>query len=251
MRAPMSSNLAAVLIISTCALVISSCRAVEELDETIALLGDDDYDVREAATDRLGNCPAGYARVLLKLSDAVNSDLEVKNRLKQSARMVFERKIGAKDDRWLALHGTLGISYQAHYSAARNEETSREREAIGMAVTWIENSGPSEQKLQVWDVITEVDGVNAANRDLDQMVKPGKEYELTVLRYEDTKSISERDYIDSADSNFKKLKIKVAAGWRKSDAVDQEFAKSLMESLWVDFLEAFKSRDNVKFAVLK
>jgi len=236
-------------LIPVCLIILQSAVAFEDLDRAIMRLGAEDYDEREAATEELGTLSAGYARVFLKLSSAIK-DPEIRDRLGLAARKIFERQMGAKDERWLRLHGSLRISYQPHFLATfRGGE--KEREPLGMAVCWVDSDGPSDNRLRIWDVITQIDGVKLGARDIDQLVKPGGAYELTVRRFADKALISERDYVTAEDSEFEELKIKVVAGWRSPHQVDQESARGVMTMLWQEFLEDYQNPQDGKYAALK
>jgi len=216
----------------------SSLRAIE-LDDAILRLGAEDYDEREAATEYLGSMSAGYARLFLKLASSI-SDPEIRDRLNAAAKMIFERQIGAKDERWLRLHGSLGISYHVHY-LEKISEGGKDREALGMAVSWVDENGPSDNRLQTWDVITEINGVKLGARDIDQLVKPGTQYELTVRRYTNSTLIAERDNVSSDETGYHEFKVSVTAGWREAHQVDQDSAQAIMTVLWREFLDEYQN----------
>ncbi len=228
-----------------------SVAALDDLEETILKLSDPDFDLREEATEKLGACPSGYERVFLKLSDAVKSDPEIKTRLVEAARRVFQRSIGAKDERWLRFHADLGMAYQMHYTYEFDPNSSRPREAMGLAVSAVDNDGPSGSAVQTWDLITEIDGKDIRRNDIDQQLRAGQEHELTLRRYKAIDAIKERGAINPDDSGYTVLKVKVRAAWKNRGNVDECEAQALMAALWNEFLKDYNDPASQNFASLK
>jgi hypothetical protein len=237
------------LLWTLCFVFVESVSSMEELDHSIMQLGSDDFEEREAASAELGVLAAGYARVFLKLAASIDNDLEIKDRLFKAAKSIFEKKIGSKDERWLKIHGALNISYQPYY-VTQSIDGKTNREFLGMAVSWVDKEGACDKHLQKWDVITAIDGVAMGNRDLDSLVKPGTSYELTVRRYVTVTTLENKTEI-AADESFEEHKIKVTAGWRAPQNVDQYYARVLMDRLWKDFLAEYRNPFNLEFSALR
>lgn len=215
----------------------------DNLDELILRLGDEKFDAREAATEQLGSYPAGYARVFLKLSSAVH-DLEIRDRLNAAARKVFERRIGARDDRWLRMHGTLGITGQLYFTA--DEPRNGERALLGLVIGWVDVCGPSEGRLESWDVIVSADGA-AAGGDLMERIKAGAEYQLSVRRYKNIEGIRAHGFSPS-DKDYQTFSVKVRAAWKEKTQVNRDEAAELMETMWREFLQDFRNPDSRSLA---
>lgn len=217
-------------------LMSTECQALDNIDQIIDKLGDNDFDVREDALEKLGSLSAKYSRAFLRRGEKLKDDPEIRERLFIAAKKIFESKIGGTDERWLQLWGTLGISYRLLYTYEYDDNWQRPREPMGLIITWVDKEGASDGPLNRWDLITEIDGVAVAKDILSERVRAGAGYALTVKRYTHIDTIGDTGYIDPTDNDFKVLQIKINAGWKAQSEVDQSVAYALMESMWKEFL---------------
>lgn len=143
-------------------LFLASACAAQDVDHLIKLLSDDDFDIREQATEKLGHLHRNYAARLYKLSFVVEP--ETKMRLRTAVHQIVERQIVQKDDRWIRLHGWLGIEYSNVYSGMEGHDEAsymrwcRDRTVESYVIRWVSIDSPAADKLCNRDEITEVDG---------------------------------------------------------------------------------------------
>lgn len=233
-------------------------------EDLIKQLADDNYDIREMATDKLGNTVASnIEKFLLMAID--EKDAEVQMRLRSAARLIYERSVLRTENSWRDLHGTLDYEGQVRYSIKEQEPPDRPPENIvegamekikeyyqreyveeGICVDWIPEGSPLEGKLERWDMIEKID-----DRGLyETAFRADKEYELTVRRYKEPEKMytNENDcYVDKSNKDYEVLKIKIKAGWKSDEKVDQQKAHELREFLWREHLNTL-GRKNDKLA---
>lgn len=97
------------------ALLMPACLAFD-LNSAIHQLGDEDFEVRQAATTAIAK---GWHRdsieTLLTLAEKAD-DPEVASRLRQACRLIYDREVTSMTDRWLELHGKLPFSAEYRYN---------------------------------------------------------------------------------------------------------------------------------------
>lgn len=192
-------------------LFLTSACAAQDVDHLIRLLNDDDFDIREEATEKLGHLHRNYACKLYRLSFVVEP--EVRIRLRRAVHQIVERQIIQKDDRWLRLHGAIGVEYESIYPDPPDTAVGRggggseqeyrayyqwyrDRKAIGYKVSWIKIDSPAEDKLFWHDTIIEIDGRSITNVENDTLstygwLKLGKTLTLKVKRYKNHEKFDE------------------------------------------------------------
>jgi hypothetical protein len=223
------------LLVPCAALTVPAFAGEKNAKGVIQRLTDDDFEVREAASRELESFPKEFAARFLNLSSAANTDQEAGERLVAAARYIFEHQIATADERWRRLYGHAGLSYERVYNEERYQPTARLRSLIGLAVSWVDERGPSAGKLKRWDVITHIDGVSVRERDIDTALLAAGEHELTLWRYRESDAIGTRDFIDPYDTDFEVLKVKLIAGWKDAEQVSQSKRADLLARLWQDY----------------
>jgi hypothetical protein len=162
-------------------ILICSGAAAESASELLPLLSDDDFEIREAATERMGNLPGEYLPILKTLS-AEAPDPETRCRLRRVIRLVWERKVFAQTRRYLLLHGTAGFQYEFYY-AIDIDPNGGFRSGTALKVTSVD-ADALKQLLTIGDIVSLIDGHSvdsfAGGEPRYGFFAPGTRHVLTV-----------------------------------------------------------------------
>lgn len=145
--------------------------AESDLDKLVLALASEDFDVRESATNLLGDFPVAYAKIFIRLSVSFKSDdPEVEWRLKAAAKLIFERKVLPNDERWRRTMAKVEMQF------------SRTGDAL-----IVENAYGDWDLMRQGDMITHIDGKPLCELEKDVyfgwgVFRANSKVELTVRR---------------------------------------------------------------------
>lgn len=232
------------------ALTTTALAAAEmDIEKSIQALGDEEFKVREEASNELAKLPKEYAKILLERSRQ-ETDIEVSSRLLNAAKRIFMTKIVAEDESWLSLHGEFGATVVCYYESfvrkvnKNYEEADKalaaakdlpERDVWVVRVTSLDSD--ADKKLKACDVIISVDGKDISAFDMHHII-PGKKYKLTVMR--PTVEPKESDYGDGTirgryPEEYERLEIEVVGSRKDDRALDYDRIDELELKLWRAF----------------
>lgn len=169
-------------------------------------LGNEDFDLRESATEALCRFPDSEANHFYILYQTYKTiDPEISERLLSiCANLIFQRSY-KENSNIKGLLGTIGVGYQKVYIGNRGEDyLKKATEALDGQPLWvamitqIDLWGPSNEKLKDRDCILRV-GDNT-DRDLLPQFQPDKEYTFLVLRFKDSDAVVKNNCITDADA---------------------------------------------------
>jgi len=229
-------------ILAIIALFISSVLA-SELDDTIILLGNEEFEIREKASEKLNLYPEEYAKKFLDMSNDAK-DPEIRYRLRGAAKQVFARTIVSKTDEWLLLHGDLGLEFNR--ASSYRQEVDAENNTTNVYETiFIVNFMNSEivgDKIKQWDVIKSIQGIDLQQSGYDTTVKAkmGVEYEVVIHRYKKTDGI-ENGQFDPTDKEFEEIKIKLKVGVKDERFVNPLDEMRIIDCEWKKFCEEYSN----------
>jgi hypothetical protein len=220
----------------------------DEIKAKIALLEDDDFDVRENATHFLGDkLPEEYCVKLLDM--AIASDLpETRARLVLAAKVIFFRTKLPREDEWKYLHGDCGTEFHEFYGGEMvpdpNAQGTRfRREFHGMAVSYDDKDG----KLKQGDVVMEVNGKTIGYSSYEgeaetpyeaakELKKAGEKLKLKIKR----QKMVEKDGVLEGTEEWSELEVEVTVGWKETNSLsswEMDQAYSVYENRWKGFLK--------------
>lgn len=216
----------------------------EDLPKLLIQCDSEDFDVREQATFKLGQFPAEYVEKFLTMAETEQNP-EVGYRLKYAARLIFEKKIGSKDDRWRYFHGTLELTGQLVWVTKETHLDAdfpyyhTECEVLGMLVSWVNDvDGPGKDKIRQSDLILSIEGssLNPIN------VKADGEYVVHIRRYKSLKYIEDHNTIDpnATEKDYDEFTVTVTASWLDRRFINEYAEQDLMTKLWLEYLEGRK-----------
>lgn len=207
-----------------------------ELDDLVKLLTSEDFDVRQTATEKLGNFPPEYAKTYLQMS-VKEKDPEVRYRLRLAAEMVYLNKHLDKNAEWRKLNGTMPFNGARWYSQTGNTTLYgmvHEYVCKGFVVTYVDET--ADKILKPGDVITECDKVKPD--DLPCGIAE-EEYELSIRRYTDQTVVDEviTKHAPPEEGAHTEIKIKVKGVWKPEYERSAKQQFELYDRLWKAFIE--------------
>lgn len=271
--------IAALALLATCSFAADAAEKamddVEVVNGLVKRMADEDFDVREAATEEASLMPLKWAKVLAKLATGYGpTDPEVAQRLKVAVIRLFVKRVLPTDDRWIRLHSRLDADMSVAYG------DSWVLRMLGIAEDILEDNGKGEddpdyrkwrhyaaacrnkilvvtgswgtlnETLNTWDVVTKIDGKSITDAYDDPsgramagwgMYKAGQEYALTVRRPKNPDAISQRGCISGDDEFFPEVIIKVKAVAEDDPVRAGRTSDSLLETVascaWREFVE--------------
>lgn len=203
-------------------------------------LGDDDFEIREAASAALARYPAEWARTFMLLA-AQQDDPEVSYRLRLAAKAIFINTTVVKSVEWRTLHGCFpfgGDPTNVFQIEELGSDQSPNRRCTYVStvylVLWVDDS--VKDKVHSRDVITSFsDGVYGS----DIKVAAEDEYTLHIQRYKDPESVAkDTTYVDVANTAYDPVEVRVKAIWKDPRLVSWLDEDKLINTQW----EAFRNR---------
>lgn len=200
-------------------------------------LGDEDFEVREAASAKLATYPAEWVKTFMLLA-VQQDDPEVAYRLKLAAKQVYINTVITKSKEWRTLHGCFPFGGD-HTNVFQVEERGADQNpsrvttyiTSGYLVLWVDDS------VKPWihsrDFIMECsDGVYWS----DIKVAAGDTYTLSLRRYKDPESVAKDcTYVDDANKDFETVEVKVTAVWKDPRLVPWMEEDKIISSQWAAF----------------
>jgi hypothetical protein len=226
-------------------LFVSSLLAEEPLNDLIKKLGNDDFDIRVEATNKLGEYPAEFSKKFIEIS-TTSDDPEIKARLEQAARLIFKKKIINQYDEWLLMHGSFCIDgHEVHQLKPQDKNKDEELQkpeqhygynetiSIGIFVNWVYEGGSSDGKITRWDIIEEVEGLNI-NQVIyyQKSIKVGQEYKLKLRRYKEADEILKDGYVNP-EIKYETITLTLKAGYKNADPAEEQ---KLIDRLWLKYI---------------
>lgn len=239
-------RLLALLLLAICC----SAFAEDDTDNLIKQLGDNEFDLREKATAKLSQYPEEYIEKFLNLAKD-STDPEIAYRLHLAAESVFIQKVLPKTDDWRKLYGSLGLEifyatvYNKRYSAETPGEPGHmyyEYDRAVLGVSCVDPDSSCKGKINDFDVIVAIDELNLLDfyngcyAVTPNTVIADKEYTVTLRRYKDTSSIHDNRQIPGNEVESEALTVKVKAGWKDEQFVDQNKKEEIIKRHWRNYL---------------
>ena len=253
---------------------IGAIAADADLDALIFKLADDEFDVREDATEKLSNYPAEYAYFFRKYAQAWNNNPEIKTRLLKASREIWKHKILTQSEKWQRLNGTIGIDIEvsaneSYWERYKNHTEAEGRKAAGDKSVVEEEfkvygfkvntvNGLDEQsagKLLQEDLITEINGKSADdiyNNPLYMygIFQPGQTYKLKIKRMQETAESQHRT--DLAEAKFetnqfkeyeqKVLEVEITARLTELYQLNYYYLREVYVEEWSKFLSDYERK---------
>lgn len=230
-------------IIAIFILAVSVSAFSSELDDTIALLGNDEFDIREQASFKLNAYPEEYVKKFIDRS-RIEKDPEIRYRLQSAAKQVFARTIVERCDEWLMLHANLGLEFN-HMSTYTTVVDAENRSVTTYETLYVVNYVSSEiigDKIKQYDVIRAIDG----NTDLHSMKpKMGVEHEITIHRYKNLEQLQNGNF-NAEDKEFEEIKVKIKVGAKEERFINPVDEMRIIDSQWKKFCEEYGNVEKPK-----
>jgi hypothetical protein len=207
----------------------------KEIEDTIKQLNDDDFDVRMSATRKLGKLDPSYIEKLVRRS-IDSDDFELKYRLMGAARAIYTNSILPTEDEWLYFNGELYLTGGGRNADYHKDEDGNYKSTRVFLVQAIGVDSPLKDKLEQYDVIVSINGVDPDSVKFLQ-VKAGQDVKVVARRYKDTASMQDQWTIPD-NMEYTTMTFEVKAAWIEDRLVDKDKADQLVESLWKKYFEA-------------
>jgi hypothetical protein len=204
-------------------LLLSLSTIAEEPCPLEKQIGEDDFEIREAATQKLSELPEDKLQWLIDRHMATLKNHEVSTRFYIAAEKVFYKTTLFKRVEYRAFRATIGvdtvscwikqISYSSPFSGIETKSNGME------CVKFINDDSPCKDFLKIGDIIesiTKEDGTQAPPNETNLLA--GEEIEITIRRYaEPEKAFIDGDFgyrtFDEANMDFKTSKHKIVVAW--------------------------------------
>lgn len=223
-----------------------SMAKAEDLSAVVDKLGDDDFEIRQQATEALSKYPLAHADYFLDLSKTFkDTDPEIAYRLELVAKTIFYRTEFEANTDIRKLRATLEIQFDPFYVNTKDQtilDLLQNNWPRCLVIKFVDWFGVSKDKLKCWDIITLIDG-----KLYEQMPNFGygifeidKEVELTVIRFKDTEKIEKRGYIVLDEDEHEIVKVKVTPIVQKDiRLIDMERVNKILDSGWQQYYNTY------------
>lgn len=231
-------------------LVLLAFNAVaQEPLAPIERLEDDDFDVREKATQELSSLPVEYCQKLIDISKS-NAPLETKVRTLIAAKNIFMSKVVTKMEPWLQMHAEIGLYYQATdenrlkiYNRVTTPEENREyNEAPYQSVMLVEETfvnADADDKLKHGDVIIAINGDTPIK--MAKYIVPDTDYKFVIMRPKNPSR--DQDVSGVYPDDYTKMEVTVRSMWKAPGTLNNKAISAYEQNAWEDFqAEAAKSK---------
>ena len=238
-------------------LFLFSMAKSEDVSATIDRLGDDDFNIRESATDALSNYSLGFIDFFLDTSNTFKEkDPETAYRLGLIAKSIFYRHEFESNEDIKRLRANLDIELTDFYVDTQEEgikNVFNGQWQKGLLCKFADCFGTCKDKLQAWDIIICVDGEpylkhpDYENHDfcfnMKSLFKVGTEYELTIIRFTETEKIDARTYPIIDTDPHKVMKVKVTPIAQKDiRLLDMDKINDILNTCWIKYLSDYNEK---------
>lgn len=231
--------LKSLLAICFLAMTARSCSAGSTIEEAIKAaiprLCVDDFDQREAATEELASLPAEACNVLLDMA-LEQQEPEARWRLRVAAVRVFDRTMLAKDKNWRMMMADNGMDIDGVDFIEMVGGSNYTVRAPVLTIKGVYPEGAADGKgIRDGDKVVEIDGKPMPSNlaDLESLFMCDEEYELTIWRYDASKTSG---IFMEADPH-QVLKVKITVGKREYLLPHQQhIIREIRDRAWNNFL---------------
>lgn len=227
-------------------LIAPSCFA-ESINDLILKLNNDDFEIREQASEELSNYPKDYAFIFKRLAESFQSEPEIAVRLLEASKAVFFKTILEEDIRWKQFAADSGMEMRDITSwMSRIDSEQKEYTLIFAAlhVYWVDDEGTAFNKVKEGDYIIKINNIDLANRyaqsfSIFNNFEVGKEVELTLRTYKNSQEAEESETYDTSPHEDRVVKIKIR---RKADnKINWKDGSRLVLTIYDDFEIAYNN----------
>jgi hypothetical protein len=221
-----------------------AASTIDKMDKTIALLGDDSFDVREMATEELSRLPGGCAKSLWILCKHYGDigELEIAGRLYRVVKNIFEKDILTKDVRYLKLYAWSGLYVTTCLERFSDDERTDDIPRVWW-VSNVANESPCDGKVNRCDIIEKVNDLPITyfleqNESRYGAFKAGEEYRLTVRKVKDVDKLDARgvDIGNMVDYDPPQV-VTIRVGKKDDNYVDKDVLQTIRDRAWNEFME--------------
>lgn len=221
-----------------CLILLAGSVEGAEPDSIIAQFDNDDFDIREAASEALGRYPLDWAKRFMAMS-AKEDNPEIAYRLRLAARQIFFNQVTAKSREWRTLHGCLPFGgdhtniFKVEDHDGANGTPNRVCTFVdsGYLVLWVDDS--VKDKIHSRDLVMScTEGVYWG----DIKVEAEKEYTLSLRRYKEPESVArDTTYVDVGNTDYTVVEVKVTAVWKDPRTVTWMDEESIIQAKWKQY----------------
>ena len=235
-------------------ILAGSCHAAE-IDDLVKQLTNEDYDIRQTATDKLSKYPEEYIERFYKMSLATD-DPELRSRLRIASQGVFYKTRMQKNEEWLFFHGYLGLEGKTIQQNVIVETTEKQKNAngeeveikhqyrydvIGYIIEFISEDNKNE-KIEQFDMIIEINGEKVENVYGSIKVKADSEYKLKIRRFKDKKIFEQYSINVDGQEHEEDFTVTIKAKWKEDRQINLSEEFLLADKLWKQQLESLDAK---------
>lgn len=223
---------------------ICSRLSSQEIESLVSKLTDEDFYVREIATQNLSTLESSFSKELYHRA-LKTEDVEVKWRLRKAAKNIWHNKILPQDERWQRLHGTIKIVSGELVNWSWNKDKEPLSEVSGLSVSWV-GIGPCADKIIENDVIVEINGIPIKDSDSDPMFswgrfKAGTTYSITVKRFKDNLNINGSAKEGEAEHEILTYQVEAVLETDEEE-LNMQMIETLEKNAWLEYVQIIKNK---------